>query len=188
MRISNLSGIIFLIVPIAGNGTLGAQPKHLNSYFKKLNIESLSGEAPHFELITLSGDTISLERYKGELLILHVWATWCQPCRQELPALEGLQSQIKNLPVSVLGISIDQQRDSLKISLAVREMKLTFPNAAAFSGTISTDYWAWGIPVTCLIDENSRFIGRVRGAGKWGDSKMIEFLQSLCKPPAAKSQ
>jgi peroxiredoxin len=187
MKISNLVKIIFLIALLAWSVRIGAQPKHLKSYFRELNIESLSGEAPHFGLVTLSGDTISLERFKGSLLILHVWATWCQPCRKELPALEKLHLQVKNLPVSVLGISIDQPKDSLQISLAVKAMKLTFPNAAAFSGTISADYWTWGIPVTYLIDENSRFLGRVRGAGKWGDSKMIELLQLLCKSLAVKS-
>lgn len=157
-----------------------AQNKQLKPYFSALNIEYLSNQkAPKFELVTQDGDTVSIEKLQGRLAILHFWATWCKPCKQEMPELEQFSDRIKELNVSLLGISIDKSMDSLKIAEAVEEMGVTFPIAPAYSGKIKDAYWTWGIPVTYFIDPKGKIIGRMRGSGKWLNAKMFEFFKLL---------
>jgi hypothetical protein len=104
-----------------------------------------------------------------------------------MPALEKLFSETdplrgnesRTLPISVMGISIDDRKDSLKIEQALKEMSVTFPNAPAFCGDISKAYWTWGIPVTYIIDPQGQFIGRLRGGRDWASPEMITFLKKL---------
>ncbi|HEX9653333.1 MAG TPA: TlpA disulfide reductase family protein [bacterium] len=173
-----ISGCAFLL--LAAN--LNTQERPAKSYFIELNVETLSEKsAPEFHLRTVAGDTVSLAKMKGQIVILHFWATWCKPCRHEMPALEQLFRESRLLPVSILGISIDDKKDSLKIPPALKQMEVTFPITAAFSGTVPKAYWNWGIPVTYIIDQNGKFIGRLRGSRDWGSPPMLAFLRQLVK-------
>lgn len=164
---------------------VGAQEKSLKSYFAEFNVEVLSEKsAPEFHLRTVAGDTVSLATMKGQIVILHFWATWCKPCRHEMPLLEKLFKESHEMTVSILGIFIDDKKDSLKILPALKEMGITFPNAPAFSGEISKAYWTWGIPVTYIIDPQGQFIGRLRSGRDWASPEMKTFLRQLAKAHA----
>ena len=67
--------------------------------------------APDFILPNLAGDDVRLEDYKGKVVVLHFWATWCAPCRQEIPSIQNLWQQYQNQDVVVLSISADKGRD-----------------------------------------------------------------------------
>ena len=172
-------GCAFLLL---ASRDLDSQERSAKSYFAEFNIEALSEKsAPAFHLRTVAGDTVSLEKLKGRIMILHFWATWCKPCRHEMPALESLFKESRELPIAILGISIDEKQDSLKIAPALIEIGITFPNALAFSGMVSKAYWTWGIPVTYIIDPNGHFVGRLRGSRDWASPQMLAFLQQLIK-------
>jgi thiol-disulfide isomerase/thioredoxin len=158
----------------------GDLSQEIRTYFSELGIEILSdGKAPIFKLETLQGDTLSLENFYGELLILHFWATWCKPCRREMPELEQLHRQLANKPVTILGISIDNENDGLKVENALKEINASFSNALSSSGKISKDYWAWGIPTSYFVDKEGRLLGRIRGNVEWTNSKMSELIHLL---------
>ncbi|MFQ5629983.1 MAG: TlpA disulfide reductase family protein [bacterium] len=172
---------LFFLLFFAGALSYGdacGQEKTLKSFFSELGIESLANaKAPAFELVTLNRESISLKQYKDRLLILHFWATWCKPCRTEMPELDNLSKKLAGQPIAVLGISIDKKSDGPKISDAIKSMGIHFPIAAAYSGKISDAYWTWGVPVTYLINSDGKILGRLRGPRKWTDSRMLAFLQ-----------
>jgi thiol-disulfide isomerase/thioredoxin len=115
----------------------GDLSQEIRTYFSELGIEILSdGKAPIFKLETLQGDTLSLENFYGELLILHFWATWCKPCRREMPELEQLHRQLANKPVTILGISIDNENDGLKVENALKEINKFFQRIIIFRKNI----------------------------------------------------
>jgi peroxiredoxin len=154
--------------------------KKVDKLFSELQIEKLSEEAaPDFKLTTLDGDTISLRNNQNKLIILHFWATWCKPCRKEMPELENLAQKLNGLPVTILGISIDEATDSNKVKQAVGELGISFPIAAKYTGKISDVYWTWGIPATYLVGASGKILGRMLGPRRWNDTKMLELLQLL---------
>lgn len=155
-----------------------AGDKGLDDFFEKTGFEKLKGKAPNFHLITTTNDTISLESFEGKFLLVHFWATWCKPCRKEMPEFAELEEELKNVDIEVLGVSIDSKSDSLQaVEFAER---FSFPNALAISGEISEDYWAWGIPTTILISEEGMLLGRVRGVINWNNFSSL-FKEYLSK-------
>lgn len=181
--------IVSFLLPLAlcGNNVSPAREsreKKIERLFTELGIESLAeNEPPAYHLATLEGDSVSLAGLCGRFVILHFWATWCKPCREEMPELDTFFRQTKNLPVSILGISIDKPEDSLKVKKAVEIMDLHFPIARAASGKMPDVYWMWGIPVTYLIDQTGKMIGRIRGSPNWTGNKMRELLKLLLNVP-----
>ncbi len=162
--------------------TLTGEVQSLQVLQKQFGIENLSDDTPPpFRLVTLNGDTISPKGLRGKVVVLHFWATWCKPCRTEMPALEALYNKVKeqHLPVVFVGISIDRPKDADKIPHALQKMGITFPIAPAFSGTIPGDYWTWGIPVTYIISPSGKLVGRIMGTRDWNDPTAIKLLNAL---------
>ncbi len=162
--------------------TLSGEKLPLSVVRKQLGVEKLSDEEPPpFRLATLDGDTISPARLRGWVVLLHFWATWCKPCRTEMPALEALHQKMKgeHFPGVIVGISIDRHKDADKIPPALREMGITFPIATAFSGSIPDAYWTWGIPVTYILTPSGKLLGRIMGTHDWDAPGIIKLLNAL---------
>ncbi len=155
---------------------LNAEEK-LNEFLKETNFEKLEGKAPDFKLVTTKNDTISLESFKGNFLLIHFWATWCKPCRKEIPEFEKLNKDFEKIEAKILGVSIDSQKDSLKAIKFAN--KFSFTNSLVISGEISEDYWSWGIPTTILVSKEGVLLGRVRGVVNWRkfSESFKDFLQ-----------
>ncbi|RMH89443.1 MAG: TlpA family protein disulfide reductase [Calditrichaeota bacterium] len=177
--------ILCLLIGLIPLSTIRGGEKPLRQYMDKLGIEPLTEKhPPPFQLVTLTGDTVTLERFRGKVLLLHFWATWCVPCRREMPVLDAFYRQADST-VAVMGVSIDSPKDSSKIAPSVQAMNITFPIAIAFSGKISPAYWTWGIPVTYIFAPDGTLIGRARGERNWMDprfQKLIRTLQEMSRP------
>lgn len=181
VRIS-IAVLIFACLASIRPGESLAQVDKMSSHFSDFGIEKISGgKAPDFELVTLAGDSVSLTHFSDDLLILHFWATWCKPCRTEMPVLDQLVRQLSDQSVSILAVSIDDEQDSLKIVSAKDQMEIDFPVAASYTGHISSSYWTWGIPVSYLILPDGKILGRMRGSRNWLDPKFRDFLLELAK-------
>ena len=83
------------------------------------------GKAPDFTLKSYSGKNIKLSEYRGQVVLMNFWASWCGPCRQEMPLLNDLHKKYKKLGFTVLGVNVEE--DSSKAKGIVQEVKLTFP-------------------------------------------------------------
>ncbi len=168
-------------------GIAGLRPaisgdKHIKQLFSDLEIESLGKQkAPPFHLLTLAGDTLSLDSYDDSLLIVHFWATWCVPCRKEMPEMSAFADANDSLPVVFIGISVDDEKDVPKVPGAVQQMGVNFPIAIAAKGKIDHSYWTWGVPVTYFISTDRQILGRILGPRSWQDPKMLQLLRLLTR-------
>lgn len=106
-------------------------------------------EAPNFELKTLDGKTVKLSDYRGKKVILNFWATWCPPCKAEMPDIQKYYTEADD-DVEILAVNIDPQYDVKKF---VREANVTFPVLLDSDDEVNTLYRILTIPTTYFIDE-----------------------------------
>lgn len=125
-----------------------------------------SKDAPNFTLITVDGKTISLSDYKGYVIILDFWATWCGPCVDEIPGLVRIMDDYKGMPVIVIGVSIDQQSRLTNEGMIkfMEKYKVNYPVAFATEQCL----YAYGpiraVPTTYIIDTNGKVRMKIVGS------------------------
>ena len=132
--------------------------------------------APHFEIRTLSGLTVTPTNFGGKVLVLNFWATWCPPCVQETPALEALHRELKDAGVVLLGISVDKNEQKYKDFL--RRFGVTYQVARDPEARIGDLYRTYKYPETYVIDRNGKVVQKVIGV-EWSKETMATFLKSL---------
>ncbi|PLW68125.1 TlpA family protein disulfide reductase [Pseudohalioglobus lutimaris] len=118
------------------------------------------GSAANFTLKSTTGENIRLSEYRGEVVLINFWASWCGPCRQEMPELEALHQRYRDLGFTVFGINVEQDRSSAERIL--RDLGLSFPVLFDDDNQVSELYDVDAMPVTVLVDRN----GEVRFAHK----------------------
>jgi len=120
---------------------------------------------PEFSLASPEGKKISLKDFRGKTLFLNFWATWCEPCREEMPAMEKLYQEYKNKNFVVLAINVkDRKQEALAF---VKELKLTYPVAFDPDAEVAALYGAWGLPTTYLIGHKGEGLARGWGPAEW---------------------
>jgi thiol-disulfide isomerase/thioredoxin len=134
--------------------------------------------APGFELLTLDGETVRLGAYRGRLVLLHFWATFCEPCRKELPALDRLAGKLGADSPVILAIAVDRDRPR-QVAKFVREhaLKLTVPLDP--DGKVRTSYEIDALPTTYLIAPDGRFVGRAVGERPWDSPQFRQLISGL---------
>ena len=134
--------------------------------------------APSFKLRNIKGNYESLESYRGEVVVLNFWATWCAPCRIEMPSFEKLYRRYRSEGVTVLAITLDKNSEN-KIKSFVDEYGLSFPILLDEKGEVERLYPSMTIPFTYIIDRQGRIVARVDGAKNWESSETFEAIEYL---------
>lgn len=140
-----------------------------------------SEEVPNFTF-TANGRSQELRDFRGQVVVLNFWATWCPPCVAEMPSLERLHQRLRDRGVVVLGVNVDE--DPAAYENFLRTHNITFPNHRDPEKRISTLYGTFMYPETYIIDPQGRLVRKVEGALEWDDPQVIEFLTSLLDAPA----
>ncbi|MGD6818612.1 TlpA family protein disulfide reductase [Metabacillus sp. 113a] len=120
--------------------------------------------APDFELKTLSGESAKLSDYKGQKIILNFWASWCPPCKAEMPHMEEFYEKNKDSKFTILAVNLtnmDRGEDSIKSF--VEDYQLTFPILLDEKGEIGAEYQAHAIPTSYVLDEEGIIRNRITG-------------------------
>jgi peroxiredoxin len=132
---------------------------------------------PEFNLTTPDGKKISLKDFRGKIVLLNFWASWCVPCREEMPAMEKLYQEYKQKNFVVLAVAVkDRKQDAVDF---VKELKITYPIALDPEAQVGSLYGAWGLPATYLIGPNGEGLARGWGPAEWygnGARKLIKDL------------
>ena len=134
--------------------------------------------APRFTLGNLKGNQVALESFRGRVVILNFWATWCVPCRVEMPAFENLYRRYRSEGLTVLAVSLDKNSDA-KVRDFVEEYKLSFPILMDTEGKAEKLYPTVSIPFTFVIDQEGRVVARVDGAKNWESDETFEAVEYL---------
>ncbi len=181
--------LIFLVVSInllVSQGNLFAATS-IDEVVKKKNQENhLRGKiapyegfmAPDFTFPDIHGKSVSLSHFKGKVVFLNIWATWCGPCRTEMPDMEKLYQKFKKEDFVILAVSIDLQGKSVVIPF-IQELGLTFPVLLDPDGTIQNVYEIKALPSSFIIDKEGFIELRITGARDWLNPKIIETFEHL---------
>jgi peroxiredoxin len=109
--------------------------------------------APDFQLLTLEGDELSLRDFRGQVVVLNLWASWCPPCRAEMPAIESLYERYGQEGLVVLGVNMTAQDRVSAAASFVSEYRLTFPILLDDRGLVANLYRMRALPTTFFIDQ-----------------------------------
>jgi peroxiredoxin len=134
---------------------------------------------PAVTLKTLSGESVPLQSFQGKLLILNIWATWCSPCRREMPGLERLSKTLDPQRFAVLGLSTDG--DELLATEFLSSNHISFPNYFDRNGQLAKQMGMDAYPETFLIGQDGTLIKRVLGEQDWSNPAMIQVLEDAYK-------
>lgn len=132
-------------------------------------------QAPNFTLPLMSGGEVSLDDYKGKVVLLNIWATWCNPCREEMPSMEQLYQNMKGKPFEILAVSIDT-RGSKDVEPFVKKLGLTFPILLDSDKKVNNMYQATGVPETFIIDKSGIVREHILGPVNWSSSQNPENM------------
>ena len=139
--------------------------------------------AEDFNLVSLAGKSLSLSSWKGKVVLLSFWATWCGPCKIEMPGMEKLYGQMKAKGLEIVAVDVSEDRST--VSSFIRKYGYTFPVLLDLKGEVSGSemYAAGGIPVNYIIDRNGKLLARVIGIGgpEWDSDVRKALFDRLLK-------
>ncbi len=145
---------------------------------------SLEGKpAPDFTLRRADGQPVRLGQYRGKVVFLNFWATWCEPCKQEMPAMQSLYKKLQGKPFEMLAVSLDQSgKSAVESFLKAQTTPLTFPILYDSEQGVSKKlYRTTGVPETFVIDSKGQVIKHVMGAYEWDNPQIVAYFQTLLK-------
>ena len=128
--------------------------------------------APNYSATSLAGDTVSLVGQRGKVVLLNVWATWCHPCRTEIPELRALHERYRDRGLSLVGVSVDAAGTDTEIRAFMNEFKMTYDVWRDPDDRISAQFLLVGVPGTFLIDKGGVIRWKKVGAIAPGDSTL----------------
>lgn len=141
----------------------------------QLDLIEVGSRAPDFPAVNLAtGEPLTFERYRGKVVLLNVWATWCAPCRVEMPSMEALHRKFAGTDFRVVAVSVDKEGPDV-VREFVQELGLTFDVLHDRTADVQRIYQTTGVPESWVIDRQGVIIKKVIGAAEW-DGPVNELL------------
>jgi cytochrome c biogenesis protein CcmG, thiol:disulfide interchange protein DsbE len=147
---------------------------------------AVGAPAPDFHAMDLaSGDSISLrERYRGKVTLVNIWATWCEPCRVEMPAMERVYTDLAPRGFAIAAVSIDEGGPDAVRAFG-QELKLSFDLLQDRSGRVQQIYQTTGVPESFLLDRRGTIVKRIIGAHDWNSLANRALVERLLDEPGS---
>jgi peroxiredoxin len=134
--------------------------------------------APDFTLPDLDGKMVSLADYRGKVVLLNIWATWCPPCVEEMPSMEKLYQELKDEGFEILAVSVDAS-GAEAVTPFMKKHKLSFPALTDTEGAVKDLYQATGVPESFIIDKDGIIVEKIIGPRNWVVTGAISFFRNL---------
>jgi thiol-disulfide isomerase/thioredoxin len=135
-------------------------------------------EAPPFDLPAPGGEVHRLADHRDEVVLLNFWATWCGPCREELPILETLHQELGGEGLAIVGVNVDRG-GALRVQRFAEQQGLSFSILHDPEQQAASSYAVLGYPTTVIIDREGRIVLSVLGAWDWGHPDAMAWLREL---------
>ena len=145
---------------------------------------AVGAPVPLYSAATLDGDTVSLADLKGQVVLFNIWATWCHPCRAEIPELQALHEQYERQGLELVGVSVDGENADRGIREFMSEFRMTYtiwrdPDERALSL-----FRTIGVPATYLIDRAGVLRWRMTGPIRPGDTTLVRAIEAALAAPS----
>ncbi|MGV3525696.1 MAG: TlpA disulfide reductase family protein [Candidatus Sericytochromatia bacterium] len=145
---------------------------------------NLEGQkAPDFALKNLQGQSVKLSDYQGKIVFLNFWATWCEPCKEEMPSMQRLRAKMANRPFEILAVSLDPNPTSeVPAFESSNKLTLNFPVLQdPEQNTAKNLYRTTGVPESFIIGADGKVIKHVIGAYEWDNAQIMAYFEDLLK-------
>ncbi|OGW56802.1 MAG: hypothetical protein A2Y48_10665 [Nitrospirae bacterium RIFCSPLOW2_12_42_9] len=140
---------------------------------------TVPADAKDFTLKDINNRNISLKNFRGKIVILNFWATWCGPCRQEMPSMERLHQQFKDRGLVILAIASGD--DTKSVNSFITKYNLTFPALIDKDLEVTDIYKVWALPTTYFINSKGQIIGVAQGSRDWNTKEATQYITSIFK-------
>jgi peroxiredoxin len=137
------------------------------------------GPAPQFSLASRAGQNVSLAQYKGQVVMLNFWASWCGPCRQEMPLLESIYKKYNKLGFTMLGVNVEP--DTKAANDWLKQTPVSFPILYDTQSQVSKLYDVAGMPSTVIIDRAGKVRMLHRGYKPGDENEYLDSIRTLIR-------
>lgn len=171
-------GLIVFISPLGR----GESPVSANTDRASAEDSSIAAGkmAPDFHLNDLTGKPVSLSKLRGRVVFLNLWATWCPPCREEMPSIEALHQAFENDPNFVV-LAVSEDAESQPVPTYIKKNKFDFTVLLDPSNSVGEAYGVSGLPESFVIGRDGRIVAHHVGPYDWGNADIRSALQDLIK-------
>jgi DsbE subfamily thiol:disulfide oxidoreductase len=178
-RLLSCGQLLLAVVFFLASGALQAQAGSAPDYKAIPKLQEIKDHpaAPDFTLPDPRGKKVSLQDFRGKVVFLNFWATWCESCREEMPSMERLYQEYKGKGLEIVAVNVkDKRPDALAF---VKELKLNYPVLMDPEGEVGLLYGAFGLPVTYLIDRKGVVLARLWGPADWYSPASRKLIGAL---------
>ena len=164
--------LLLFIHSIAGGGE--------EEFFSTIKITVIRDDqkVPEFSLKDLNGKRVGIKQFKGKIVLLNFWATWCAPCKEEMPSMEVLHRQFRDKNFALLTVSVDYGGVK-SVQEFINKHQYTFPVLLDPKCEIFDLFKVKGIPTTFLVDKKGKMIGKAIGPRDWKSHEVVSLLNLL---------
>jgi thiol-disulfide isomerase/thioredoxin len=168
---------VLMLVPLA------VDPAHPPDPLATLLVQPLPEPlpAPALSLRGMDGRPLRLDDLKGQVVFLNFWATWCVPCRQEMPAMERLYQNYRERGFAVVAVNFRESK--AEIQRFVKELSLSFPVGMDAEGTGAHAFGVRGLPVTYLLGRDGRILWKAIGSREWNSPASRAYFEKILQSP-----
>jgi thiol-disulfide isomerase/thioredoxin len=138
-----------------------------------------AGPAPKFQLQSMAGQAVSLEQFKGKVVMINFWASWCGPCRTEMPILEKLQAKYKPMGFAMVGVNVEP--DSRLAVNWLKDTPVTFPILFDTKSEVSKLYQVAGMPTTVIVDRKGNLRWLHRGYKPGDENEYLDQIRAMVR-------
>lgn len=138
----------------------------------------IGAAAPDFSLLDMQGNKVTLSQFKGKVVIINFWATWCPPCREEMPSMEKLYRRFADKGLVMLALNVEDDGKEL-VADFLKKTPYSFPILLDEDQSVQETYGVFRFPESFIIDRNGQVVERIVGARDWLSGptfKLIDFL------------
>lgn len=132
---------------------------------------------PGYRALSIDGDSVSLADIRGKVVLLNVWATWCHPCRDEIPELREVHARYRDRGLELVGVSVDAGGAQQQVREFMKEFEMTYAVWLDPDERISTQFLIFGVPTTFLIDRGGVLRWRKTGPVQPGDTSLTNAIE-----------
>ena len=133
--------------------------------------------APDFSLLDMDGAVHRLSEYRGRVVIVNFWATWCPPCREEMPSMQRAWEQLRTEGILMLGINVGENEDTIFQFTA--DYPVDFPLLLDIDSAVTGEWPVRGLPTTYVVDPDGRLVYQAIGSREWDDPDLLDKVRAL---------